>query len=134
MATLEQNINQVINDFDSVESAIKSKGVEVPEGTPTSEYGTLIENIPTSVDIDIVQVTGDSTTSVMSQDAVTNEIESLNASIKSNTDAIDKLNSSIGTLPEDTTLTEHLKQEITTNVNSYTDQKLSTLELDGGDL
>jgi hypothetical protein len=134
MATLEQNINQAISDFDSIESAIKAKGVEVPDGTDTSEYATLIENIPTSVDIDIVQSTGDSTTSVMSQDAVTNEIESLDATIKSNTESIDKINSAIGILPENTTLTEHIKQEVTNNVNNYTDQKLSTLVLDGGEL
>lgn len=134
MATLEQNINQAISDFDSIESAIKAKGVEVPDGTDTSEYATLIENIPTSVDIDIVQSTGDSTTSVMSQDAVTNEIESLDATIKSNTESIDKINSAIGILPENTTLTEHIKQEVTNDINNYTDQKLSTLVLDGGEL
>lgn len=45
MATLEENINQAIADFDDIESAIKAKGVDVPEGTDTSQYGNLIRSI-----------------------------------------------------------------------------------------
>ena len=45
MATLSENINQAINDFNNIKIAIENKGVEVPEGTPTSEYDNLIENI-----------------------------------------------------------------------------------------
>lgn len=45
MATLEENINKVISDFDSIEEAIVEKGVEVPYGTNTSEYGNLIRQV-----------------------------------------------------------------------------------------
>lgn len=45
MATLEENINQAIADFDDIEAAIKEQGVEVPEGTDTSEYGDLVRSI-----------------------------------------------------------------------------------------
>lgn len=46
MATLENNIQQAISDFDDIEAAIEEQGVEVPSGTDTSEYGNLIRNIP----------------------------------------------------------------------------------------
>ncbi len=45
MATLSQNITQAISDFNSIKTAIEDKGVTVPSGTPTSDYGALIENI-----------------------------------------------------------------------------------------
>lgn len=45
MATLEENIQQAIADFDDIEAAIKEQGVEVPSGTDTSEYGNLIRSI-----------------------------------------------------------------------------------------
>lgn len=45
MATLEENINQAIADFDDIESAIEEQGVDVPAGTDTSEYGNLIRSI-----------------------------------------------------------------------------------------
>ena len=45
MATLEENINQAIADFDDIEAAITEQGVEVPEGTDTSQYGNLIRSI-----------------------------------------------------------------------------------------
>ena len=45
MATLEENINQAIADFDDIEAAIEEQGVEVPAGTDTSEYGNLIRSI-----------------------------------------------------------------------------------------
>ena len=45
MATLEENINQAIADFDDIEAAITEQGVEVPDGTDTSEYGNLIRSI-----------------------------------------------------------------------------------------
>ena len=47
MATLEENINQAISDFDDIEAAIEEKGVDVPAGTDTSNYGNLIRSIPT---------------------------------------------------------------------------------------
>ena len=43
--TLNQNINQAINDFKGVKQAIIDKGVEIPSGTPTSEYGAKISEI-----------------------------------------------------------------------------------------
>lgn len=48
MATLEENINQAISDFDDIEAAIVEQGVEVPDGTDTKEYGNLIRSIPKS--------------------------------------------------------------------------------------
>lgn len=45
MASLEENINQAIADFDDIEAAIKEQGVDVPSGTDTSLYGTLIRKI-----------------------------------------------------------------------------------------
>lgn len=46
MATLAQNIQRAINDFNSIENAIVQKGVPVPDGTPTSEYAALIGKLP----------------------------------------------------------------------------------------
>lgn len=46
MATLKENINQAIADFDSIKEAIENQGVEVPNGTPTSQYGSKIDEIP----------------------------------------------------------------------------------------
>ena len=43
--TLNENINQAINDFKGVKQAIIDKGVEIPSGTPTSEYGAKISEI-----------------------------------------------------------------------------------------
>ena len=45
MANIEDVVNQAIADFDDIESAIIEKGVDVPDGTDTSEYGNLIRNI-----------------------------------------------------------------------------------------
>ena len=45
MATPEQLINQAISDFDDIEAAIKEQGIEVPNGTDTSQYGNLIRSI-----------------------------------------------------------------------------------------
>jgi hypothetical protein len=45
MATLQENIKQAISDFDDIEAAIVESGVEVPNGTNTSEYGSLIRSI-----------------------------------------------------------------------------------------
>lgn len=50
MATLEQNINQVISDFANIKSAIIEKGVGVPTGTPTSAYGNKILEIQSGTD------------------------------------------------------------------------------------
>lgn len=46
MATLEENITQAISDFNDIQSAITEKGVNVPDGTDTKEYGNLIRSIP----------------------------------------------------------------------------------------
>lgn len=43
--TLSQNVNQAISDFDSIKQAIIENGGEVPDGTPTSQYAELIEEI-----------------------------------------------------------------------------------------
>lgn len=50
MATLAQNIRRAIDDFNTIEDAIVRKGVPVPDGTPTSEYGEKILSIETGVD------------------------------------------------------------------------------------
>lgn len=50
MATLAQNIQRAIDNFNSIENAIVQKGVPVPDGTPTSEYGEKILSIETGVD------------------------------------------------------------------------------------
>ena len=42
---LENAINQAISDFDSIKAAIESKGVIVPKGTDTKDYGMLIRSI-----------------------------------------------------------------------------------------
>ena len=43
--TLQENVNQAISDFDTIQQAIINKGIEVPAGTPTSEYANKIETI-----------------------------------------------------------------------------------------
>ena len=43
--TLSENINQAISDFNSIKQAIIDKGVEIPSGTKTSEYGAKIGEI-----------------------------------------------------------------------------------------
>lgn len=43
--TLEQNIRQAISDFDGIKAAIESKGVSVPNGTDTSEYGSKVGEV-----------------------------------------------------------------------------------------
>lgn len=45
MASLEDNINQAISDFDDIKAAIEEKGVAVEQGTDTSEYGDKIRSI-----------------------------------------------------------------------------------------
>lgn len=45
MATLSQNIDKTIHDFDSIRDAIRQQGVEVPDGTDTSEYAEKILDI-----------------------------------------------------------------------------------------
>lgn len=59
MATLAQNIQRAINDFNSIENAIVQKGVPVPDGTPTSEYGEKILSIESGVDTSGDTVTPD---------------------------------------------------------------------------
>ena len=43
--TLSENINQAISDFGNIKQAIINKGVDIPSGTPTSQYGTKIGEI-----------------------------------------------------------------------------------------
>lgn len=42
---MSENINQAISDFGTIKQAIIDKGVEVPSGTPTSQYGAKIGEI-----------------------------------------------------------------------------------------
>ena len=42
---IEINHEQAIADFNAIENALKDGGVEVPEGTPTSQYGEKIGEI-----------------------------------------------------------------------------------------
>lgn len=50
MSSLSQNINQAINDFDSIKTAIEDKGVTVGN-VPTSEYAGKIGEIQTGQEI-----------------------------------------------------------------------------------
>lgn len=43
--TLQENVNQAINDLCEIRQALINKGVECPSGTPTCEYGAKIEGI-----------------------------------------------------------------------------------------
>ena len=43
--TISENINQAISDFKGIKQALIDKGVEMPQGTPTSEYGAKIEGM-----------------------------------------------------------------------------------------
>lgn len=43
--TLSENVTQAIADFGTIKQAIIAKGVSVPAGTPTSQYGTKISQI-----------------------------------------------------------------------------------------
>lgn len=45
MASLEQNINQAIADFDAIKAAIEESGVEIPYDTDTSEYGNKVKEV-----------------------------------------------------------------------------------------
>ena len=51
MATLSENINQAISDFDGIKNAIEDRGVEVTNGTRTSDYPDLIRDILNLQDI-----------------------------------------------------------------------------------
>ena len=42
MATLKENIQQAISDFNDIEAAIEESGIDVPYDTNTSEYGNLV--------------------------------------------------------------------------------------------
>lgn len=64
MADLEQVIDQAISDFDDIEAAIKEKGVDVPEGTDTKEYGNLIRGISGGGDSPIKYVESDTSNPV----------------------------------------------------------------------
>lgn len=45
MATLEMNIDQVNSDFNGIKTAITAKGVEVEDGTATSEYADKVTEV-----------------------------------------------------------------------------------------
>lgn len=52
MASLEENIKRAMSDFDAIQAAIEEKGIAVPEGTDTSEYGDKIRQIQGSGTVD----------------------------------------------------------------------------------
>lgn len=62
MATLSVNIEQTITDFNAIKGSIESKGVEVPEGTPTSKYGNLIAGITSGEVGEYIQLVKSGTT------------------------------------------------------------------------
>lgn len=43
--TLSENIKRAIADFTSIKQALTDKNIDIPNGTPTSEYGNLIAQI-----------------------------------------------------------------------------------------
>jgi hypothetical protein len=45
MATLEMNVNQVNSDFQGIKTAIVDSGVEVADGTPTSELADKVNEV-----------------------------------------------------------------------------------------
>jgi hypothetical protein len=45
MASLELNINQVNSDFNGIKNAITAKGVEIANGTATSEYADKVNEV-----------------------------------------------------------------------------------------
>lgn len=47
--TLAENVAQAISDFSHIKAAIAEKGVEVPQGTPTSKYADKISEISSSL-------------------------------------------------------------------------------------
>ena len=49
MATVVENINQAKSDLLGCKAAIIAKGVEIPSGTPTSEYSEKIREIQTGI-------------------------------------------------------------------------------------
>lgn len=55
--TINQNVNTAITDFGLIKQAIVAKGVSVPTGTPTSQYGNKIANIQTGADVSNVTAT-----------------------------------------------------------------------------
>jgi hypothetical protein len=62
-------VDQTIADLDAIESAIEEKGVDVPEDTPTSEYGDKVRGI-ISGDIAIDQTYRPTSTNAQSGKAV----------------------------------------------------------------
>lgn len=55
--TINQNVNTAITDFGLIKQAIVNKGVSVPTGTPTSQYGNKISSIQTGADVSGVTAT-----------------------------------------------------------------------------
>lgn len=45
MSDLKKDIEQAIADFDAVEQAIESCGIDVPYNTNTSEYGSMVKQV-----------------------------------------------------------------------------------------
>lgn len=52
MATLKQNIDQTIADFDDIKAALEESGVAVPWDTDTSTYGNKIRGLSSGTNLD----------------------------------------------------------------------------------
>ena len=71
MATLSQNVAQAISDLGAVKTAIENKGVTVPANTPTSQYGSLIGDIPVGDNTALKKLIEGTATSFTVPDGVT---------------------------------------------------------------
>lgn len=69
MATLIQNIQQVISDFSSIKNALEEKNVDV-SNTPTSEYGNKILSIKDNQQL-LGDILSDNITEIVLPDSVT---------------------------------------------------------------
>ena len=73
--TINENVEQAILDFGTIKQAIVNKGVSVPSGTPTSQYGNKISSIPTGADVSNVTATaGDVDTGKVFVDSTGTEV------------------------------------------------------------
>lgn len=56
MATLIENINLAISDFDNIRLAIENKGIIIPNTTPTNMYAAKIDSIPSGGEDEFVPI------------------------------------------------------------------------------
>lgn len=71
--SIKSEIDRISGNVDDALAATAEMGAEVPATANSNNLGTLIRSIPK---VNVVQTTGDSTTDVMSQAAVTNALDS----------------------------------------------------------